>query len=492
MTFTATHMIMAMFLSVAKRTAHFSRLGRNLGAPTSTRELPSNEMRCLLYFHCPRQNCVRLARVFITIALFTASSVGAQSVYDATPDNYRRLITLLRPGDTLALAAGEYGEGLQAHHLSGEPGRPISISGPQVGSATFIARPGHNTVSIVNSRYLIIRNLVLEGENYPVDGVKAEGHSSWAHDIVLENLTIRGHGNNLQTVGISTKCPAWNWVIRGNTIMGAGTGMYLGNSDGSAPFVAGLIERNLIVDTIGYNLQIKHQRSRPEIPGMPLGQSMTIIRHNVFAKPNAGSPESPRPNVLVGHFPREGAGAEDDYAIYGNFFYQNRHEALFQGEGNMAIYSNLFFNEHGDAIRIQPHNDIPRRIVIAFNTVLAKGTGISVIRKEGAPYYQQSVHANAVFAAVTIAGGQQSDNVMAPMGEAATVLNLPFAPLGRLDLYPRRGWTSGSSANTPSPVPFPDAERDFNGRAYEPGSVGAYGGNGTNPGWLPRLELKPE
>jgi hypothetical protein len=414
-------------------------------------------------------------------------------VYEASPDNYRRLIRLLGPGDTLALSAGEYREGLQAHNLSGISGRPIIISGPQRGpAATFIARRGHNTVSIANSRYLVIRNLVLEGENLPVDGVKAEGQSRWAHDIMLENLVIRGHGNNQQTVGISTKCPAWNWVIRGNTIMGAGTGIYLGNSDGSAPFVAGLIERNLIVDTIGYNLQIKHQRSHPALPGMPLGRSMTIIRHNVFAKPDAGSPESARPNVLVGHFPVEGAGAEDDYAIYGNFFYQNRHEALFQGEGNVAIYSNLFVNGHGDAIRIQPHNDIPRRIVIAFNTVLAKGTGISVIQKEGAPHYQHSVHANAVFAGVPIAGGQQADNVAVPMSEAEGVLNLPFGPLGRLDLYPRHGWASNTSAGTFPAAPFPDWEKDFNVRARQPGSVGAYGGSGTNPGWLPRLETKPD
>ena len=134
----------------------------------------------------------------------------------------------------------------------------------------------------------VIRNLVLEGNNVPVDGVKAEGHARWAHHITLENLVIRGHGNNQQTVGISTKCPAWNWVIRGVTIIGAGTGIYLGNSDGSAPFVAGLIERNLIVDSIGYNLQIKHQVARPDLPGHAGGQSTTIIRHNVFAKPERG------------------------------------------------------------------------------------------------------------------------------------------------------------------------------------------------------------
>jgi hypothetical protein len=442
--------------------------------------------------HPSPAGCWRLP-VIVAAAFLAASDAGAQTVHPASPDNYLHLITLLRPGDTLALSAGEYRDGLPAHGLSGEPGRPITITGPESGpSATLVARPGHSTVGIVDSRYLVIRNLMLEGNNLPVDAVKADKPSHYAHDITLENLVIRGHGNNQQTVGISTKCPAWNWVIRGNTIVGAGTGMYLGDSDGSAPFVAGLIERNLIVDTIGYNLQVKHQQPRPDIPGLPAGRSMTIIRHNVFAKADGVATESPRPNVLVGHFPLAGAGADDDYAVYGNFFYQNRDEALFQGEGNVALYGNLFVNDDGDAIRIQPHNDIPRRIVIAFNTVVAKGAGVSLIQKEGAPRYPQTVSANAVFAGVPIRGGRQAGNLAAPMSEANVFLSRPFAPLGELDLYPQRRWPRTVATKSAAPARFPDWTRDFNGRPRLPGSIGAYGASGSNPGWLPRLERKPD
>ena len=62
--------------------------------------------------------------------------------------------------------------------------------------------------------------------------------------------------------------------------------MYFGNSDGTSPFVDGLIEHNLVVDTIGYNMQIKHQLPRPTNVGLPTGDSRTIIRHNVFSKQN--------------------------------------------------------------------------------------------------------------------------------------------------------------------------------------------------------------
>jgi hypothetical protein len=436
-----------------------------------------------------RRGSTHAMTLFLGCLAFAGSGMAA--VYDAAPNDYRQSLKLLRAGDTLQLAAGEYREGLPVHELSGLPGHPIVISGPEQGApATFIAQAGQNTVSIVESRHVVIRNLVLEGNNLPVDGVKAEGHSRWAHDITLENLVIRGHGNNQQNVGISTKCPAWNWVIREVTIIGAGTGMYLGNSDGNAPFVAGLIERNLVVDSIGYNLQIKHQLARPDVPGMPAERSITIIRHNVFAKPNAGRAEAARPNVLVGHFPREGRGADDDYAVYGNFFYQNRHEALFQGEGNVALYGNVFVNDYGDAVHIQPHNDVPRRIVIAFNTVLAKGAGIVVLPKDGLPGMQQEIAANAVFAGTSLAAAHANRNLQAAVDEAPSYLNRPRAPLGELDLHPKGDWTPWVPAAVVAGKALPDWDRDFDGEPRISRSIGAYVENVRHPGWTLQLERK--
>ena len=47
--------------------------------------------------------------------------------------------------------------------------------------------------------------------------------------------------------------PVWDWTIRRVTITDCGTGMYLGYPT-TAPFLNGLIEYNLIYDTIGYNI----------------------------------------------------------------------------------------------------------------------------------------------------------------------------------------------------------------------------------------------
>ena len=211
-------------------------------------------------------------------------------------------------------------------------------------------------------------------------------------------------------------------MIRGNEIVGAGTGLYLGNSDGSAPFVGGLIEHNLVVDTIGYNLQIKHQRPRPDVPGLPAGKNVTIIRYNVFSKARGGSSgPAARPNVLIGHGSLYGPGTDDVTVLYGNVFHQNPAEALFQGEGNLALHGNQFVNDHGDAIRIQPHNDIPRNVDVLGNTIVAEGTGV-LVRTGEAPAgagFRQAVTGNVVFAGRPIDGGVSSANTVAPFEAAA-------------------------------------------------------------------------
>jgi hypothetical protein len=298
---------------------------------------------------------------------------------------------------------------------------------------------------------------------------------------------MRGHSNNQQTVAISTKCPAWNWIIRNNIIEGAGTGLYLGNSDGRAPFVAGLIEHNLIVGMIGYNLQIKHQAPRPVLPGMPHGRSTTIIRHNVFSKAKGGPKGSARPNVLVGHWPLAGPGSNDLYLIYGNFFYQNPHESLFQGEGNVTLYNNVFVNHFGDAVRIQPHNDTPRAISVFYNTVLARHSGIHLSRGKEDLLDQQWIEGNVIFAQAPLAGHPNKRNLI---GRYETeYLIKPFAPLGQMNLALLPGKWRFPPIDSGRLRIYMDWEKDFDG-AVEYVRFGAYANKPER--LMPKLEIKPE
>lgn len=419
----------------------------------------------------------------------------AQRTFNADPGSYLSLLPGLVAGDRLVLAAGSYPSGLPLANKNGAPANCIVIEGPAVGpSARFTGRDCCNTVSISDSSYLVIRNLELDGQGLAGDGVKAEGTAQWAHHITIENLYIHGHGADQAIVGISTKCPTWNWVIRGNVIEGAGTGLYLGNSTGEDEFAHGLVEFNLVRDTLGYNMQIKHQNGRATAFGSP-PNGRTIIRHNVFSKAqNGATGPNARPNLLVGHWPLTGAGSNDVYEIYGNFFHQNPTEALFQGEGNLAFYANLLLNDFGPAVNVQPHMDLPRLIRVFGNTVVATDTGIRVTG--GDPGYTQRVVGNAVFAGTPLSGGTQIDNLAGAYANAPGSLNNPFGAIAgatnRLDLYPLPGALLGNPIDRSGLSLYDDWDRDFSGNVQGGSRRGAYAGDGQNPGWMLALERKVE
>jgi hypothetical protein len=435
----------------------------------------------------PQKLRVRLSAIVLVGAAMLPVSGGA-AIVNANPSNYRTVLAGLNAGDTMVLEAGTYANGLPISSKSGTASQPIVITGPDDQSATFTANDCCNTVQLDNVGFLEIRNLTLDGAGTNgAFGVDARGTTE---DITIENLKIINYGGDQQVVGISTKGPAWNWTVRRNTIIGAGTGMYFGNSDGTAPFVSGLIEHNLVVDTIGYNLQIKHQLARPTNVGLPTGESRTIIRHNVFSKQNnAGTGALARPNVLVGHFPLSESGANDRYEIYGNFFHQNPVEALFQGEGNIVLHDNLFLNTSGSAVNIRSHNDKPRNVTVYHNTVVASGNGIRIANAD--PAYVQKIIANAVFAATPVSGPNQQGNVTGSYVSAADFLVAPTAPLGSLDLFPKAGQLAGTATDLAQFSGYTDGARDFNGTTRTGVHRGAYEGDGSNPGWRLALSIKP-
>ncbi len=425
------------------------------------------------------------------VALFS-TDYASSAEYDGNPSNYRSQIDSLQPGDVLNLSAGDYEDGLSITDIEGAADNPIVISGPESGNpAVFLGNGSRNTVSIRRSAYIVLRYVTIDGRDIAnIDAIKAEGDANnWSHHITIEHCSITGHDANQQTTGISTKAPSWDWTIRHNVIHSAGTGMYLGNSDGSAPFIRGLIEYNLIRDPEGYCMQIKHQNPRPDLSGMPNDGSVTIIRHNTFIKDDDPSGSGDRPSVLLGHFPESGTGAGDRYEVYGNFFYHNPREALFQGEGNIHLHDNVFVDSGGGwpAINIRPHNGVPQDIAVYNNTVFSADTGIAVTGVESG--YDQRVVGNAVFAATPLnltAGVSDTGNVIDTAANAGNYVTNPTLELGEIDLYPLAEQLQGADLSSSLALVTGDIDhdRDFNGRSKDFTYRGAYqGGEGTNPGW---------
>ncbi len=359
--------------------------------------------------------------VLLSVALWHTARLRGGTAIQADPSNYRARLKTLGPGDTLHLAAGTYTR-LPLTNVNGTPEAWITITGPESGKPAVIAgEEGYNTVEIRNSSYLAIENLRIDSRGIPgAFGISATGHeSNVTHHIRIEGNTLVGQNGGQQTDAISTKTPTWGWIIRYNQILNAGTGLYLGDSDGTQPFVNGLIENNLIKDTIGYNMEIKDQNSFPDVPGLPTGPTSTIIRHNVFIKNDQTSPDGDRPNLLVSGFPASGAGSMNMYEIYGNYFLHNHHEALFQGSGRISLHDNIFVDGPYSypAVVLRKQNN-PLKVALVYNnTIYTTGKGIYFGSRAET---FDAVVGNVVFGSMPISGQiiQKSNNVVDSMTQS--------------------------------------------------------------------------
>lgn len=451
-------------------------------------------------------------RIFlILLSAFLCTSHVQANFISATSANYTSYISGLQPGDTLFLAAGNYTNQLNLSNKNGTATDPIVIMGDG-NNTVFLGNACCNTVNLTDCSYIVIRNFKIDGQNIDyIDGVKAGGGAThFAHHITLEDLYIVNNGGSIegdnQTVGISTKCAAWAWTIRRCIIIAAGTGIYLGNSDGTSPFVGGLIENNMVINTRGYNMQIKAQNNgvRDLFPGTAVDSQETIVRYNVWSKDvgstEIGQGDGSRPCVLFGHFPPSGNGSHDTYEVYGNFFYNNPTEALIQVTANTALYNNIFVNhvaptDYGAVVITNHEGFSPRDIKVFHNTVVSNSieSGIGLYSPNNA--YQQYCYANAVFSSgATITGftGSNSvDNVTDSYANASNYLNAPASDIPGLDVYPLAGQLKGTLTISSLMAGYPDYDKDFNGDPYDWTYRGAYSGSGINGGWVLQLDTMP-
>ena len=198
------HDMQELWLALARRRgpveATMSCQAANRTDPVDSRSVIARLRSALLW------NCRALPAIAASLVAWGTAS--AATTHDASPETYRNLLRQLRAGDTLLLAAGEYRGGLALHGLSGEPDRPITITGPADGPpATLIAHADQNTVSILDSHHVVLKNLVLDGRGLPVDAVKSEGHARYAHHITLAHLSFAGHGDLQRPWGSPRSAP---------------------------------------------------------------------------------------------------------------------------------------------------------------------------------------------------------------------------------------------------------------------------------------------
>jgi len=406
------------------------------------------------------------------LPMFVMTAALAAQTTTATPKDYERKVKRLEAGATLRLKPGTYENGMRLVGLHGKPKRPIRIEGGK--GVLFTAKEGRNTIQLTDASYIEIRGLTLDGRGLDVDGIKAGGDTKkGVHHITIEDCVIRGYGRWQFNVGISTKVPAWDWIIRRNIIDAAGTGLYLGNSDGTQAFVGGVIEGNVVKNCLGYDMQIKHQIRRDPVPGMPKDPRVTTIRYNVFLKNDVKGDKGDRPNLLVSGPPDEGPGSEDRYEIYGNLFAHNPREVLLQGAGRLRIHDNVFVDCADLAIRIRPHHEKrPLAVAIFHNTfvdVKAPWAVVGLAADAERLFFGNLGDARP-------AGDQNIRlNVWKNRSTVNSLLKACYAPWGRKDFHPRRALHLRPPAEASRILASdPLYKLDFDGRPRNrPGECGA-------------------
>lgn len=423
----------------------------------------------------------RLAPACLGLACALAARAAAAADVPADPSNYEALLATLQPGDTLVLAPGTYTR-LTISGIHGTVDAPITIAGPAAGDpAVVVGESCCNTVQLYDSSFVTVRNLTIDVGGLEVDAVNAKDTPS--HDIVIENNVMQGFpAGSQQIVGVNTKVTVWNWTIRGNRIVEPGTGIYLGGSEGDTPFVAGTIEGNVIVNPVGYCMQIKHQNDYTPLPDMPAGPSATIVRGNIFIKDDRDSPDGDRPNLLVGGFPDAGPGAEDLYHVYGNLLFYNPREALFQATGRVSIHDNIFVGAADGfaALVVTAHQGKSVKLAHVYNnTIFGGGTGISM----AAASESDAVVGNLVFAATPLGGTitDERDNIVGTVDQAAQYVTNPVVMLGVMDFYPLADTVQGAAIDMTKFAADPDHDRDYNGTVKDFTFRGAYAGAGADP-----------
>jgi hypothetical protein len=428
-------------------------------------------------------------------AAFVFFNASAALAVDADPATLGSVLPTLQAGDTLNLAPGTYTQSLNVSNLQGTEAAWITITGPASGPpAVFEGNACCNTVEITNSSYVAIKSITVDGKGINgVFGVSAKGSSNnMVHHITIEGCTFVGQNGSQQTVAISTKTPTWGWTIRGNVIDGAGTGLYLGNSNFAEPFIGGVIENNVVKNTIGYNMQIKNQNPWPDHPGIPDGDARTIIRNNVFIKDNTPSPDGARPNVLVGAPPTSGKGSGSLVEVYGNVFVHNGPEALVQATGRVTLHDNIFVDAGDAAILIREHDGFAVRLAHVYNNTIfsaKRGIVFGTAATEG-----DAVLGNLIFADTPTEGPIASlgDNLGAAPASAAEAVTAPSLSLGSMDFYPLPGKAKGAPLDLSAMEGETAYGCDFNGNTKGDFSFrGAYAGEGANPGWKLAAEVKP-
>ena len=211
-----------------------------------------------------------LAVVFLAIPGGPAAG-GEIAVRNA--GELRNALRRVRPGDTITLASGKYGNGIWIAKVNGTKNKPIIITGADRRSPPVFAG-GNEAIHLVDCNHVVLRNMKVSGCRS--NGINADDGGSYdtpSTGIVFENITIEdigptGNRDGLKLSGLD------NFAVRNCKLSGWG-----GSAIDMVGCHNGVIEKCRFVGKKGFS-----QSSGIQAKG---GSENILIRQNFFK--NAGS-----------------------------------------------------------------------------------------------------------------------------------------------------------------------------------------------------------
>ncbi len=425
----------------------------------------------------------RILCIGATLALAGAAEAAVIEIRPAiaaSSEEFESVANTLQPGDELVLHGGTYSQtGRRAITANGTATQPIVIRAA-AGESPLLTRPDYaqNNIEIVNSSYLVIRGLRLQGGS---SGVRFIG----GHHITFEDNEVFDTGNNAITLN-SGNTDAF--LIRRNHIhhtgldtSGAteGEGMYLGCNNDSCRMTNSVIEGNYI-----HHLRGTSDGGNDGIE-IKAGSYGNVVRDNVIHDTTLGRRY---PCIFV-----YGGGASVN-TVEGNVMWSCG-EAI-QVVADAVVRNNIILNSDV-GITAAPHAQVAqmRNVTIAHNTIVGHGECL-YIRWSGAT--DMVLANNAVYCpgasainASGLSGATLRANYVSGALSGVTLDGSALRAGGTLaatfqDSAAMNYWPTATSALLGQADGAYAAPLDFNGSARTgPYDVGAYEAEGRadNPGW---------
>ncbi len=135
----------------------------------------------------------RIAMIGILTVLVAGTVVG-RSIEVRDTSELKSALRTVKSGDEIIIESGQYRGGHSLNGISGQPGRPIIITGRDPNNPPVFTE-GTQALHLSDCNYIVLKNIKVAG--FPSNGINIDDGGTFetpAHHILIENVTILDTG----------------------------------------------------------------------------------------------------------------------------------------------------------------------------------------------------------------------------------------------------------------------------------------------------------